>query len=200
MNIMGFIGDVLARLHAAGFPEAIVAGGAIRDWDNNKADQIKDIDVFIQDRPTYLYDLNQALHGYTHRVMVPEHVAHYMDFEGVRMVHEYQAPSVLVGPEIIDDNGMNLSQFEAYPPVQIVVMGRPVLPESTIERHDFGICQIGYDGKRFFTTHHYDHDKMNKTFTLVRCRDGRDYARSLKRWARLSQKFGGWTLVANEVV
>jgi hypothetical protein len=194
MNIMSFIGDVLARLHAAGFPEAIVAGGAIRDWDNGKESEIKDIDVFVKDRPMYLYDLTRAFpepEGWQRRLMVPEHVAQYMQFEGVKVVQEFQHPGYL-------DGHLGLKLW-VPPPVQVIVMGRDVIPEATIERHDFGICQVAYDGKAFYTSHHYDEDKANHTFTLIRCRDGKDYARSMKRWGRLSQKYTGWQLIANEV-
>jgi hypothetical protein len=187
MSVMDFIGDVLSRLHRNGFPEAIVAGGALRDYDNGLADQVKDIDVFVMDRPTYLNDLNAAFRDWKHRLSVPEHVAVYMDFEGVRVVQEFTCPYFI-------DTGRG--GIYSPPPVQVIVMSRPVEPQATIERHDFGICQIGYDGKTVYTTEAYETDKRNQTFTLVRCRDDRDFLRSLKRFARLSTKYPQWDMVS----
>jgi len=108
-------------------------------------------------------------------VVVPQHVAQYMQFEGVVCVHEYSSPL-------------------HHAPVQVVVMNRKVEPMFTIQRHDFGICQIGFDGETLYTTPEYDTDQKNHTFTLVRCRDDRDKQRSLHRWERLKTRYPDWTL------
>lgn len=176
MHIMNFMAHTLLRLHAGGFPEAIAAGGAIRDWLNGREGSVKDVDIFIQDQPMYLANLKEALVGYVHvKVVVPERIAQYMQFEGVVCVHEFTSP--------------------LHPaPVQVIVMNRKVEPMFTIMRHDFGICQIGFDGETIYTTPEYDTDQKNKTFTLVRCRDKRDYDRSMHRWARLKQRYPDWQL------
>ena len=176
MHIMNFIAHTLLRLNVGGFPEALAAGGALRDWLNGRAESVKDVDIFIQDQPMYLAKLCECLIGYTHRkVVVPRHVAQYMQFEGVVCVHEFVSP--------------------LHPaPVQVVVMNRKVEPVFTIQRHDFGICQIGFDGETIYTTPEYEKDQQNHTFTLVRCRDDRDLARSMQRWGRLKERYQDWTL------
>ncbi len=176
MTIMSFIGDILSRLHAGGFPEAIVAGGALRDYRTGREHEVKDIDVFIEDKPLYLNQLNNAFAGWSHKLAVPERVAQYMQFEGVVCVQEYVSPTNAV-------------------PVQVIVMNRSVEPQSTIERHDFGACQVAFDGTRWYATEAFEKDLTDKTFTLVRCRDEKDRKRSLKRWERLSNKFTDWRLV-----
>ena len=176
MSVMRFIDEILSRLHSTHFPEALVAGGALRDYLTSREALIKDIDVFVEDKPCYLHYLSGAFHGWKHRLVVPAQAAEYMQFEGVTCVHEFISP----------DNAI---------PVQVIVMGRKVGPISTIERHDFGPCQVAYDGEIMYRTEAFVNDLYNQTFTLVRCRDAKDRARSMKRWARLSTKFPTWSLV-----
>lgn len=178
-SVIGLIDLVLSRLKEVGFKEALVAGGALRDIHNGHGHDVKDIDVFIKDRPIYLTMLITALHDFDYRLAVPMHVTQYMQFEGVVAVHEFISRE---HPEL--------------PPVQIVVMkeNRSTEPSVIIARHDYGICQIGYDGQTLYRTPAYDLDQKNHTFTLVRCRDEKDHARSMKRWERLHLKYPDWSL------
>ncbi len=175
-GIVEFIKSVLHQLQAGGFPEAIVAGGALRDLDNGQERSIKDIDVFVSDRSGYLAALIDALPDFAYHLAVPVHVAQYMEFEGVVSVHEFK--------------------YRDFPPVQIVVMkiNRSTEPEDIIARHDFGICQIAFDGTKVYTTAAYQNDHRNHTFSIIRCRDDKDLARSLRRYDRLSKKYPGWDL------
>lgn len=177
--ILGFIRDILFRLQHEGFPEAICAGGAIRDIDNGMDDQVKDIDIVIFDRPGYLADLKAAMPGFQHRVAVIEEVANYLAFENVACVHEFTRDGEV--------------------PVQIVVAKTKRSVLEILERHDFGICQIGFKGFGFICTGAYNQDKTNRTFTLVRCRDKADYCRSANRYARLVKKYFGWSLVTDHL-
>jgi hypothetical protein len=174
--IQSFIRDILFRLQTNGFPEAICVGGAIRDIDNNKPHLIKDIDVVIFDRPGYLRSLKLAMDGFQHRLAVPEQVANYLSFENVVCVHEFW-----------EDAGTT--------PIQILVMKEKRTPLEILERHDFGLCQAGFNGTDFHFTEAYDRDRHDKTFTLVRCRDTKDYWRSVKRYQRLETKYVGYPLV-----
>lgn len=175
--IMGFIRDILSRLQTNGFPDAICAGGALRDIDNGRAGVVKDVDVVIFDRPGYLFDLKRAMAGFQHKVAVREEVANYLSFENVASVQEFW-----------EDVGTI--------PVQIVVQKEYRSPLEILERHDFGICQVAFDGKGWWQTQAYFEDQRNKTFTLVRCRDERDYWRSVDRFRRLSaEKYKGWKLM-----
>ncbi len=176
-DLLAYCRHILASLHAHGFPEAIIAGGAIRDLDNGMAEYVKDIDVVIFDRPNYLMDLKMAMRDFTHRVAVREEVANYLKFENVACVHEFK------------DGDSNI-------PVQVVVSREPRSAEEILRRHDFGICQIGFDGRLILKTNRYVDDKTNKQFTLVRCRDAEDLVRSQGRHARLTAvKYQWWPLV-----
>ena len=176
--IVDFIRDVLSRLQANGFPEAICVGGAIRDLNNGKGDKIKDIDIVVFDRPGYLYDLKKAMAGFQHRVAVPEQVANYLSFENVASVQEFW-------------------EVAGTTPVQIIVQKYKRTPWEILERHDFGFCQIGWKGgdQLFVMTPAYWTDFKNETFTLVRCRDTKDYWRSVHRYQRLVTKYPGWKMV-----
>jgi hypothetical protein len=176
-DLLAYCRGVLSSLHAHGFPEAIVAGGAIRDWDNGREDTVKDIDIVVFDRLGYLGDLKQAMAGFTHRIAVPEHVANYLAFENVACVHEF-----------IDETNPI--------PIQVVVAREPRTSLEILQRHDFGLCQIGFTGSQIISTDVYRADKAKREFTLVRCRDAKDYERSFGRHARLTlTKYPGWPLV-----
>ncbi len=174
--IQSFIRDILFRLQSNGFPEALCVGGAIRDLDNGMAHLIKDIDIVVFDRPGYLHTLKQAMVGFQYRLAVPEQVANYLAFENVACVHEFW-----------EDVGTT--------PIQILVMKEKRTPLEILERHDFGLCQAAFNGEEFHFTPAYDTDRMNRTFTLVRCRDVKDYWRSVKRYQRLETKYQGWPLM-----
>ncbi len=174
--MLEFIRRILLELHAAGFPEAVCAGGALRDLYNGHTDDIKDIDIFIEVHENLAQKLADHFKGWTGRLVVPQHIAQYRDFENVHEVYEYQ-----------------ISEF---PPIQLIVMSKAIEPRAIIERHDMGICQIAFDGYRQYATPAYDTDARDKTFTLIRCRDQKDYNRSMRRWERFSQRYVGWHLVA----
>jgi hypothetical protein len=66
---------------------------------------------------------------------------------------------------------------------------------TAIERFDFGICQIQFDGKSLLYSDHFMNDVTNKTFTLVRCDNSKQYDRSMTRYERLLQKYPNYKFV-----
>lgn len=177
-DLLSYCRTVLSSLHANGFPEAIVVGGAMRDLDNSRGDAVKDIDVVIFDRRGYLSALKKAMAGFQHRVAVTEQVANYLAFENVVSVHEFW-------------------EDEKSIPIQVVVAREKRTPLEILERHDFGLCQIGFDGTCMIRTDAYLVDQKNRTFTLVRCRDAADFWRSVGRYQRLEAKYPGWKMDRN---
>ena len=69
--------------------------------------------------------------------------------------------------------------------------------ERIIDRFDFGLCQISYDGKTVHCTAAYCVDKQVQQFTMLKpSRDGfAPIEASLKRWNRLRAKYPGWSFV-----
>lgn len=151
-------------------PEAIVAGGCLRDAIMNRP--INDIDVFVpQDQAgraaMAIYD--------TH----PKHVKTlheaYMTFNSdVQRVSYYEGEGVL--------------------PVNIIGVYQ-CTPERQLERFDFGICRVAFDGMRLWKDLAFDRDQRDETFTLLVDQTEEQRKYSLKRFERLQGKYNGWRFV-----
>lgn len=158
----------------AGFPEAIVAGGFLRD---SLLDiEPKDIDVFIGNRNSMTSDclvaaLSAALGGY---VEVEFNVT-YSAMEVDRIL-------------AVDST--------AYPfPIQVIEMKPGLAPVEHARKHDFGICQVWVGSHGLESTLDFISDKGSHTCTLVHCENEDEHARSMRRWERLKEKLVGFTLV-----
>lgn len=163
-------------------PSAYLAGGAIRDFDNQRP--VKDLDVFFTEgKHTYstahLEDSLAKL-GYFYKSECP---GQYMD----GAANEIEGTSTYVSTE-------------GQPELNLIQLAPDFNPASIIERVDFGLCQIGYDRMKVVErTLAYDFDRTNQCLTLTRAESVDGVARSLKRYHRLSQKYVGWQLrVPNE--
>src|SRR3546814_2316422 len=82
--------------------------------------------------------------------------------------------------------------------VQIVPV--TTTPKGLLERLDFGICQIGFDGTDVIRTPAYVRDRDNQTFTLIRCDNADQKERSRQRFERLSVKYPGWSFVDTRLI
>lgn len=162
------------RQHA---PEAFLAGGALRDLDNGKV--IKDLDVFLSadaDMDAIMFAMLD--HGYA--------------TVGTDLSLSEEYGSLGVGVTGI----LELLNIDSgKPPLNFIRVEEPTVT-GQINRFDFGICQIAYDGERVMKTPAYLLDKASKTFTITRHDDGID--RALRRWERLRQKYVNWQLVNPE--
>lgn len=86
----------------------------------------------------------------------------------------------------------------SFAPVNFIVVKADVPLTGERCRMDFGLCQVWYDGLHIECTEAFQDDYWNQTFTLKRGSSERDFARSMRRWRRLSQKYPGHTLVIPE--
>ena len=166
--------DALLRLHANGFPEAIIGGGALRDLDHGV--EIKDVDFFVMEKPT-TKDALDAAFGRKGRTLVSSAASRYLGFEDdVYMVVDYAN--------------------EGAPPFQVIAQ-RNVVPdysflEYQIERFDLGLCRIVYDGISVIAHSTYHADKAAK---VLRIRDPRRIPRSITRAERIGAKYPGYSIV-----
>jgi hypothetical protein len=156
------------------FPGSMIAGGALRDIDNERP--VKDLDVFAPCVASF-DDLRLRVAG------TPQLGLHKI----LRIMGSYDdwGTSEVVG--VLDVDG-------PWGPYQLI--GLSTGPETILRRLDFGICQIGHDGRRLVRTEAYFRDKADQTFTMVRCDDRNQLDRSLRRFKRLTaEKYRGWKFV-----
>lgn len=172
------------------FPEAVLAGGALRDLDNKKP--VKDIDIFVTHSDNVENRLRVIFGDEEVRCELPETIASYVMENPPRDVRSiYHCGQTVSGVAI---------------QVITLQLDKPFSLETVIERLDIGLCQIGTDGA--YGTDHgngdptvsvsmtldYLNDVSDKKFTIMVDSVHRD--RSLARIERLSKKYPEWTLRA----
>ncbi|MEZ2409817.1 hypothetical protein AB6806_23785 [Bosea sp. RCC_152_1] len=176
MNIADIPGAWLTILAAVQtiHPEAILAGGALRDLDNGRP--VKDLDIFIDAGRVSVGALSVLLGIDPTTVHVQG-----CDFSSCLNESDCQFSDTFscLGWEV---NVIGLADM-------------PVTLASVTERVDFGICQIGTDGVEVRKTLAYHNDKAFRRFTVCRQQSVDETDRSLRRWDRISAKYPGWTLV-----
>ena len=155
-------------------PEACIAGGCLRDWDNDRP--VKDVDVFAD--ADELGDKLRSVFGEDLvNTGLPEYVA-WRELDG-------------------DLGGLFTVRFEDMSFEVIGVKhGRNMTARSAALRNDFGICQIAHDGVwGLFRSDQYLKDQENKTFTLTHALNNAAFHRSIRRYHRLQSKYPDFRLV-----
>jgi hypothetical protein len=175
MNIPQRWLDVLRALQAAGFTEAFIGGGALRDLDNGQP--VKDVDIFIRDRA-----------GCTHGVLMAT-----LPELSIEDCTEFHAEYVTFFPEV----GGVYEAFESFdaPPFNIIACAGPEGDHQFLMHHrgrfDLGICRIAHNGHDVYVEKAYNDDKANKTITVLNPRE-----RSQERAERIRDRaYHGWTIV-----
>lgn len=175
LNVPHWVVGVLTTLKAID-PHANAAGGFFRDRDNGRA--VKDLDVFLHtERRVELLRLMGSL-GFAATVYSG---ADYFEHE----------PTVVDAEMFEHEDGI-------YLPVNVIRLTTPTSLEQNLVRFDFGICRIGTDGEKVVCSTDYEIDQRLETFTLLRCESEQQYARSMDRYERISQKYADWELVVPE--
>lgn len=154
-------------------PSAVLAGGALRDLDNGR--DIKDLDVFI-----YAESETQA------RVAMER-----LGDAGFSVSWEQNDATVYPEDQNLEVVAvMDLLGFEL--PVQLIFTNWDT--DFIVDRFDYGICRLSWDGKQLVRPPEYDQDKAAKLFRLRRDRPTPVSLRgSVRRFARLtSGKYAGW--------
>ena len=148
--------NTLHILHANGFPDAIIAGGILRDGYFNQ--MFKDVDIFIH-RVSYRNKVNEdtwidALELNIGNQYDPKYLK---DF--VRRDHaQYPSPDTTI--TAMWDVLKNLI------PYQIILTKIPPI-EYVEQKFDFGLCKVYYDGTKVRFLPDFMHDARNQTLTLV---------------------------------
>lgn len=164
--------DDVFRIVQAQYPDALLAGGALRDIDCARTP--KDLDIFV---------CNKADGNGCDPVMIPGYT--------VDTTEEFDSSNAfddtLMSSEVLT-NGVDL-------PVNIIYLSSDCSPMQRFDRFDFGLNKIAYDGKTVFAHSQYSEDKNNHRFTLRRAENDEQINRSLERAMKFQEKYGGWDLV-----
>ncbi len=191
MDIPAHWREILRRAQTV-TPHAYLAGGALRDLDHGVPH--KDLDIFFQSSGDADRDFNAL------REVFPDielkFDGSYMD-RGDASIGSVYAVQVQVEtcysyfPE-------HFQHTHAWPveTVQFIAMPECRDIHDVLNRLDFGICRIGFDGERVVRTADYHLDCQRHEFTLM---PSADTERSLRRYERLLPKYPGFTLNAPQV-
>jgi hypothetical protein len=156
---------VLAAIQAIA-PQAHIAGGALRDLDNDRP--VKDIDIFIPAEKDVAVSLLLLEMGFERTV-------------GVDL-------SSMQGA----DAAVSLSiewHKEGQLPVNTVFLTGDVTLADNLARLDLGLCQIAFDGQCLLKTNAYREDQEAGVMTVTRCDNSEQMERTIKRHRRLLAKY-----------
>lgn len=146
-------------------PEAILAGGYLRDLDHKV--QPKDIDIFVS-----------AIHS-------------LFELQRLCDVADWRYNEVTESAECDDtiSNQIHWTVEGIEQEVNVLACARDIIPVERFSRFDFGLCQIMFDGAVLITTPAYQLDKINKTFTLMRYTNSKAHENSIQRFVRFKWRY-----------
>lgn len=189
MNIPAAYAATLAHVQGH-FPGAMIAGGCLRDLDNDRP--VKDVDIFLPNL-----------------VPPPPPPLDPSDFFACLATDDFEWLRWRVSASLPMDGQIVgvMGSYEGWATEEVLGVfdiSTPLLdyqliclttgPETILPRMDFGICRISYDGDMVHRTNEYHADKHNERFTLLRCGSHTELERSLARHKRLSEKYVGWPI------
>lgn len=111
-------------------------------------------------------------------------------FKDIDIFTTKPSPIEIVAPPEMDYEGMQYVigvreyTYDGYKINEIII--EPIDKIKLLESFDWGLCQICYDGNTITTTQAFLWDEKHGTITL---RQLSRYSRSLKRYARFSQRY-----------
>lgn len=150
------------------FPNAVIGGGCLRDVYFGV--EPKDIDIFIpmttqKEVSDFLVESNE--------ITVHRDMPSYNGFSNSDVTR------------VVTVTWKNLKADDL--PVELIAV--EVTKDAILNRFDFGICQLTYDGVEVKYTSRFIIDARTKCFSLVRCDNQDQFNRSLKRWERLHERY-----------
>lgn len=144
--------------------KVVIAGGALRDLDHGLAP--KDIDIFIGcGDGKEAEGLNELMGG------------------GPSDDHDEQWYQGSNAEIILVTDGPMVGGLQS----QFIFINWNVF--KIVDRFDYTLCQIMFDGKTITTTQRYRSDKDEKVFRVVRSANASALGRSVERYARWKPKF-----------
>ena len=204
--------QVLRVFQDKGAPEAVIAGGALRDLFNDRA--VKDVDIFLKTRGSegknraFLKEVFNA--AGLDMIEQPDHWATYFESRGrfpapkkdklslsyqldanKAAIVESRAESwtAIAGPQKTEYNIVFVSNNELVDELSRKHLTVDYFKRPLISGFDLGLCQIAYDGREVIKTIPYDNDVKNNQITLHNPNNG-----SKEHLERIAKKYPGWEL------
>ena len=174
MQVPQFWADALTSIRAVHpmLESAVIAGGALRDLDNGR--EIRDIDIFVRGEG------EKDLFACRERLLEAGFEVGYYDPDKLYPVGENN--------EVVGYFDVHVEAVEQ--PFQLIVVKWDTA--KIVDRFDFGICKIAFDGRDLVVHPDYTEDKAAQQFRICRERDRSQLEASVHRYARLAQKYPGW--------
>lgn len=164
---------LMARVNQVA-PSAVLAGGALRDLNNDRP--VKDLDIFIHGEE----DVDAALK--------------LLESLGYVVSVTFSGDYVDAAKDV---SFAYAAKRAGEIDINIVELRDPTSPLQCIERMDFGICQVAYTGHPeggIIATASYWNDVANQTITMTRADSLAGFKWSMRRYERLAHKYP-WRLV-----
>ncbi len=158
------------------FPEAIIAGGALRDLDHGR--EIKDVDIYVFERGDETANLLRRAFDKRPRSNV-----------GPTSEYALGRPERPVTDTFEFEYGDTLFQV-----IVLKATSEPVIfPDYVVRDFDLGICMTWFDGKTWHRTFEYQNDEQAKVFQSYIPLSGRQLDLTKERVRRLSEKYPDFT-------
>lgn len=155
-------------------PVAHIAGGALRDLRCHRP--IKDVDVFADAR--HVKGIQSILRAQGYSVISQEGEEYFT-----------HAPNTACVDIWTKGDGI---------PVNVIFQKDLFKLDDQLKRFDFGICQIGFDGRAVSSTMFFLQDMYDAQFVLRGCENHGSFQNSMLRYERLKEKYEEWPLVIPE--
>ncbi|WP_148312773.1 nucleotidyltransferase family protein [Marinobacter similis] len=158
--------DIAEKIEEAkGGGNVFLAGGALRDMLNEV--EVKDLDFWLYVDPEKRNEVTQKL------------------------IAVFGEPDLEMSTGSTLGNERHIDYILQFPtdslPIQVIFLATDLSLEELLADFDFGICQIGCDGKDIVATQAFADDCINKTLTYMR--HGETEGRVSGRLARLQEKY-----------
>lgn len=178
-QIPTYWGEVLAALAKAGAPEAVIAGGAVRDLYHGRT--CGSVDVFIKGpfmSKSFMKKFIEALP----RMLEPQYVKNgQVSFKKIpKRLGAMSTDHYVIGDPLDRTETWCIIDRASGMQFHIIMLGSELGSglrsdhkngttsgiTALLDRFDIGLCQIAYDGKKIITTAGYRDDAKFKTLTV----------------------------------
>lgn len=191
MNIPARWLEVLRALRSNGFPEAIIAGGALRDIEHGR--DVKDVDIFVRTHGEKTGDDLAAVFGYVGHALVEIGTTNEYETWTSSVVAVYDFPnSAPTAAETTDFDDFYLMPVVG-PTIQVIVMDVVEKGDDfaayIMDDFDIGLCKIYHDGDDLWRSVDYLMDVKRKTLTVTKAPSAIALERTKERIERLQKKY-----------